>query len=111
MRCAIIIPARFASTRLPGKPLLKSTGKYLIQHVYERACQSKHASRVVVATDDPRIMAAVAGFGGEAVMTRRDHPSGTDRVAEVAQYLGRRHRRQRAGGRAVDRSSRARSAA
>lgn len=84
MRCAIVIPARYASSRLPGKPLLKTTGKYLIQHVYERACQAKRASEVIVATDDPRIMAAVASFGGKAVMTRRDHPSGTDRVAEVA---------------------------
>jgi len=87
MKSAIVIPARYASSRLPGKPLLKSTGKYLIQHVYEKACQSKHASHVVVATDDSRIMAAVQSFGGNVVMTRRDHPSGTDRVAEVARNL------------------------
>jgi 3-deoxy-manno-octulosonate cytidylyltransferase (CMP-KDO synthetase) len=87
MRCAIVIPARYGSTRLPGKPLLKSTGKYLIQHVYEQACRSKRAGEVIVATDDPRIQAAVAGFGGRVVMTRRDHPSGTDRVAEVARGL------------------------
>jgi 3-deoxy-manno-octulosonate cytidylyltransferase (CMP-KDO synthetase) len=84
---AIVIPARFASSRLPGKPLLRQTGKYLIQHVYERACQAKCAERVVVATDDPRIVAAVKSFGGNAVMTRRDHASGTDRVAEAARYL------------------------
>jgi 3-deoxy-manno-octulosonate cytidylyltransferase (CMP-KDO synthetase) len=83
MKRIIVIPARHGSQRLPGKPLLRSTGKYLIQHVYERACQSR-ADRVVVATDDPRIRAAVEGFGGEVAMTRRDHPSGTDRVAEVA---------------------------
>ncbi len=87
MRTAIVIPARFASSRLPGKPLLRQTGKYLIQHVYERACQAKCADRVVVATDDPRIVAAVESFGGNVVLTRRDHASGTDRVAEAARRL------------------------
>jgi 3-deoxy-manno-octulosonate cytidylyltransferase (CMP-KDO synthetase) len=87
MRTAIVIPARYASSRLPGKPLLKSTGKYLVQHVYERACQSRRAEAVIVATDDSRVMAAVESFGGQCVMTRRDHPSGTDRVAEVAESL------------------------
>lgn len=87
MKTVIVIPARHASSRLPGKPLLRQTGKYLIQHVYERACQSRRAGRVLVATDDPRIEAAVRGFGGEVVRTRRDHPSGTDRVAEVARGL------------------------
>src|SRR5258708_25034443 len=87
MRAAIVIPARYASSRLPGKPLLRTTGKYLIQHVYERACQSRRASQVIVATDDPRIIAAVESFGGHAMLTRRDHPSGTDRIAEVAQSL------------------------
>src|SRR6478609_232336 len=87
MRVAIVIPARYASSRLPGKPLLRATGKYLIQHVYERACGARCASAVVVATDDERIMAAVAEFGGRAVMTRADHPSGTDRVAEAAAGL------------------------
>jgi 3-deoxy-manno-octulosonate cytidylyltransferase (CMP-KDO synthetase) len=87
MRTAIVIPARYGSTRLPGKPLLRSTGKYLIQHVVERAARSRHAGSVVVATDDPRIVTAVEGFGGTAVLTRRDHPSGTDRVAEVARTL------------------------
>jgi 3-deoxy-manno-octulosonate cytidylyltransferase (CMP-KDO synthetase) len=87
MRTAIVIPARYASTRLPGKPLLRSTGKYLIQHVVERAAQARRAEAVLVATDDPRIASAVEGFGGTAVLTRRDHPSGTDRVAEVAHAL------------------------
>ncbi|MCI0461671.1 MAG: 3-deoxy-manno-octulosonate cytidylyltransferase [Gemmataceae bacterium] len=87
MQTAIIIPARYASTRLPGKPLLRQTGKYLIQHVYERACQARRAGQVIVATEDPRIAAAVTRFGGHVVMTRRDHASGTDRVAEVAQGL------------------------
>jgi 3-deoxy-manno-octulosonate cytidylyltransferase (CMP-KDO synthetase) len=87
VKTAIIIPARYASSRLPGKPLLRQTGKYLIQHVYERACQARCADGVIVATDDPRIVAAVEGFGGRVVLTRRDHPSGTDRVAEVAAGL------------------------
>jgi 3-deoxy-manno-octulosonate cytidylyltransferase (CMP-KDO synthetase) len=86
MKTAIVIPARYASSRLPGKPLLRETGKYLVQHVYERARESR-ADRVLVATDDERIAAAVRGFGGEAVLTRADHPSGTDRVAEVARGL------------------------
>jgi 3-deoxy-manno-octulosonate cytidylyltransferase (CMP-KDO synthetase) len=86
MKTAVIIPARYASSRLPGKPLLRATGKYLIQHVYEQACQSC-ADYVVVATDDTRILKAVASFGGQGVLTRADHPSGTDRVAEVAQRL------------------------
>ena len=88
MRVAVVIPARYASSRLPGKPLLRETGKYLIQHVYEQAARAKCAKLVVVATDDDRIRAAVESFGGQAVMTRPDHPSGTDRVAEVAAKLG-----------------------
>ncbi len=87
MKTAIVIPARYASTRLPGKPLLRETGKYLIQHVYERACAVRGVNKVVVATDDARIASAVVRFGGCCVMTRSDHPSGTDRVAEVARGL------------------------
>jgi 3-deoxy-manno-octulosonate cytidylyltransferase (CMP-KDO synthetase) len=87
MRTAIVIPARFASTRLPRKALLRETGKYLIQHVYEKALQSRCAEQVIVATDDSRIEAAVKSFGGQVVMTDRRHPSGTDRVAEVARRL------------------------
>ncbi len=87
MRIAIVIPARYGSTRLPGKPLLRTTGKYLIEHVYEQALHAKSASVVIVATDDTRILSAVEGFGGRAVMTRKDHPSGTDRIAEVAERL------------------------
>jgi 3-deoxy-manno-octulosonate cytidylyltransferase (CMP-KDO synthetase) len=86
MKTAIVIPARYASSRLPAKPLLRETGKYLIQHVYERACESS-ADAVIVATDDARIFDAVKSFGGNVVMTRADHPSGTDRVAEVAEKL------------------------
>lgn len=86
-RCAAIIPARYASTRLPAKPLLKETGKYLIQHVYEQVSRAERLDRVLVATDDKRIADAVRGFGGEAVMTSSEHPSGTDRVAEAAEGL------------------------
>ena len=87
MKTAIIIPARYASTRLPAKALLRETGKYLVQHVYEQAVQVKGVEAVIVATDDSRIASAVESFGGIAVMTRIDHPSGTDRVAEVARGL------------------------
>ncbi len=86
MRTAIIIPARYASSRLPAKPLLRETGKYLIEHVYEQACLSR-ADTVIVATDDERIVQAVQSFGGRVQMTRADHASGTDRVAEVAAGL------------------------
>jgi 3-deoxy-manno-octulosonate cytidylyltransferase (CMP-KDO synthetase) len=84
-----VIPARFASTRLPGKPLLSETGRPLIQHVVEAARQARRLDRIIVATDDQRIAAAVAAFGGECAMTRADHATGTDRVAEVAGRLPR----------------------
>jgi len=84
---AIVIPARYGSSRLPGKPLLRETGKYLIQHVYERACQARRATQIIVATDDPRIAAAVQSFGCKVMLTERSHQSGTDRVAEVAKNL------------------------
>jgi 3-deoxy-manno-octulosonate cytidylyltransferase (CMP-KDO synthetase) len=87
MRAAIVIPARYASSRLTAKPLLRETGKYLIQHVYEQALQAQCADEVIVATDDERIFDAVREFGGRAVMTRADHQSGTDRIAEVAAHL------------------------
>jgi 3-deoxy-manno-octulosonate cytidylyltransferase (CMP-KDO synthetase) len=86
VRTVILIPARYASTRLPGKPLLCETGKYLIQHVYERACQSR-AGLVIVATDDERIVEAVRSFGGRVELTRSDHATGTDRIAEVARRV------------------------
>jgi 3-deoxy-manno-octulosonate cytidylyltransferase (CMP-KDO synthetase) len=82
-----VIPARFASTRLPGKPLLSETGRPLIRHVVDAARRATRLDRVIVATDDARIAEAVRAFGGEAAMTRADHPSGTDRVAEVAATL------------------------
>ncbi|MEC8126049.1 MAG: 3-deoxy-manno-octulosonate cytidylyltransferase [Pseudomonadota bacterium] len=82
-----VIPARFGSTRLPGKPLLDIAGQPMIQHVYARA-QSSRAERVFVATDDQRIEDVVKGFGGDCLMTASDHPTGTDRLAEVADVLG-----------------------
>lgn len=86
MKSVIVIPARYASSRFPGKPLAMLSGKPMIQHVWERARASK-ADRVLVATDDERIFNAVKNFGGDAVMTRSDHPSGTDRIAEAVQSL------------------------
>lgn len=82
----VIIPARFASTRLPGKPLLDVCGKPLLQRVYECAVAGG-AQRVIVATDDRRIYEAVLGFGGQAAMTSAHHASGTDRIAEVVAAL------------------------
>jgi 3-deoxy-manno-octulosonate cytidylyltransferase (CMP-KDO synthetase) len=79
-----VIPARYASTRLPGKPLVALAGKTMIERVWARVRRAQKISRVIVATDDERIIHAVAGFGGEAVMTRAEHRSGTERVAEVA---------------------------
>jgi 3-deoxy-manno-octulosonate cytidylyltransferase (CMP-KDO synthetase) len=87
MRVIGVIPARYASTRLPGKPLVDIMGKPMIQHVYENAARSKTLEQLIVATDDERIMAAVAAFGGRAVLTSRDHSTGTDRVAEVVRGL------------------------
>lgn len=87
MNVACIIPARYASTRLPGKPLLDIAGKPMIQHVVERVRQARRASRIIVATDDARIFAAVQAFGCEAHMTSASHPTGTDRLAEVAAAL------------------------
>lgn len=87
MKSVAIIPARYASTRFPGKPLAKETGKYLIQHVVEQVTRASTIDDVIVATDDERIFQAVNAFGGHPVMTRADHPTGTDRVAEVAETL------------------------
>ena len=83
-----IIPARYKSNRFPGKPLALINGKPMIQHVVERANRVELLSRVVVATDDERISACVDSFSGEYVMTRQDHVSGTDRLAEAAEALG-----------------------
>lgn len=84
MKIICVIPARFASTRLPGKPLALIAGKPMIQHVYTKACQAKLPEDVIVATDDQKVADVVKGFGGEVIMTSPDHPSGTDRLAEVA---------------------------
>ena len=83
----VIIPARYGSSRLPGKPLLDIAGRPMVAHVVERACQSG-AEEVLIATDDERIAAAVQGLGVEVVMTSKDHPSGTDRLQEVVQKKG-----------------------
>ena len=82
-----VIPARFASTRFPGKPLADIDGRPMIEHVYRRAAAASGVSRVIVATDDLRIATIVAGFGGDVRLTRPDHPTGTDRLAEVASTL------------------------
>ena len=82
-----IIPARFASTRLPGKPLASIAGKPMIQHVVERVRRAQLVKSILVATDDERIKRAVEGFGGQAILTRPDHRTGTDRVAEVAAHV------------------------
>lgn len=88
METVVIIPARYGSTRLEGKPLLAQTGKCLIQHVVEAVSLSRKISRIVVATDDQRIFDAVTAFGGQAVMTSTSCRTGTDRLAQAAGALG-----------------------
>jgi len=83
----VCIPARYASTRFPGKVLAKDTGKFLIQHVYEQAKRAKLPSRVIIAADDKRIAEAAKSFGAECIMTSPDCPSGTDRIAEAIKKL------------------------
>ena len=78
-----IIPARYASSRLPGKPLVEIAGKSMIQHVWERAVQTPSIDEVLVATDDQRILDAVEKFGAEAVLTSSEHKTGTDRIVEA----------------------------
>src|ERR1700724_3699854 len=85
-KVVVVIQARYGSSRLPGKPLVSLAGQPMIQRVYERAKSAQRAARVIVATDDERIVKAVQGFGGEARMTRPDHRTGTERVAEVAAH-------------------------
>ena len=87
MGVTVIIPARYASTRFPGKPLADLCGKPMIRWVYERSARCKLVDRVIVATDDARIARAVENFGGRVAMTRADHATGTDRLAEVAASL------------------------
>ena len=88
MKIIAMIPARYASTRLPGKPLLAETGKPMIQHVVDAVRQADVLDEIVVATDDARIADAVESFGTRTVMTNEDCPSGTDRLAEAAEILG-----------------------
>lgn len=85
MKIICVIPARYASTRLPGKPLADIAGKPMIVRVYERALKAKIPSEVIAAVDDERVFSAVEKAGGKVVMTKKDHPTGTDRLAEVAQ--------------------------
>ena len=92
MKTTAIIPARYASTRFEGKPLVDILGKPMIQRVYEGVRQSRLVDDVMVATDDERILKAVENFGGRAIMTSPDHMTGSDRVAEVARKLARRYR-------------------
>ncbi|WP_312119791.1 3-deoxy-manno-octulosonate cytidylyltransferase [Kosakonia cowanii] len=87
MSFVVIIPARYASTRLPGKPLVDINGKPMVVHVLERARESG-AERIIVATDNEEVMAAVQAVGGEVCMTRADHQSGTERLAEVVEKCG-----------------------
>ena len=86
-RAAAVIPARYASTRLPAKPLADVGGRTLIEHVYRHAADARSVDLVLVATDDDRIARAVTAFGGRVRMTRSDHATGTDRLAEVAETL------------------------
>ena len=83
MKVLACIPARYGSTRFPAKVLAKDTGKFLIQHTYERACAAKLPEKVIIAADDERIAAAAESFGAECIMTSPDCPSGTDRIAEA----------------------------
>ena len=87
MRILAVIPARHHSTRLPGKPLADIVGRTMVEHVYRRTEQAELVDQVIVATDDTRIRDTVTAFGGRSVMTSQDHPSGTDRVAEVAEEI------------------------
>jgi 3-deoxy-manno-octulosonate cytidylyltransferase (CMP-KDO synthetase) len=88
MSAIIVIPARYESSRFPGKPLASLMGKPMIQHVYENSKRALKAEDVIVATDDERIYETVCSFGGKAVMTSKKHATGTDRIAEVARVIG-----------------------
>lgn len=83
MKIIVIIPARYGSSRFEGKVLAQKTGKYLVQHTYERALRAKSVNQVLIATDDRRVLEACRSFGAPCVMTSIDHPSGTDRIAEA----------------------------
>lgn len=83
MKVVVCIPARYESSRFPAKVLARATGKYLIQHTYEQALKATLPNQVLIAADDPRVLDAAAEFGAPCVMTRSDHQSGTDRIAEA----------------------------
>ncbi len=87
MKFVCIIPSRYASTRLPGKPLVDIAGKPMVQRVYEQAVQAEKLDCVVVAVDNPKVYDVVTSFGGHAVMTREDHANGTDRLAEAVAHF------------------------
>ena len=87
MKIVVCIPARYDSTRFPGKVLAQDTGKYLIQHTYEQACKARLPESVLIAADDKRIVTAAKTFGAECVLTSPDHQSGTDRIAEAVATL------------------------
>ncbi|MFP4037255.1 MAG: 3-deoxy-manno-octulosonate cytidylyltransferase [Desulfobacteraceae bacterium] len=87
LRIVVLIPARYGSSRFPGKPLAEIAGRPMVEHVYRRASRCAEAGEAWVATDDARIFHCVQGFGGRAIMTRSDHASGTDRTAEAARFL------------------------
>ncbi|MBN2591077.1 MAG: 3-deoxy-manno-octulosonate cytidylyltransferase [Sedimentisphaerales bacterium] len=87
MKIIAVIPARYSSTRLAGKVLLKDTGKFLIQHTYEQASLAKLPDRVIIAADDEKIVSAAKSFGAECILTSVNHQSGTDRIAEVVQNI------------------------
>ena len=87
MRVVAVIPARYGSTRFAGKVLAKDTGKFLIQHTYERARLARLPERVIIATDDQRVVAAARSFGAQCVMTSAEHQSGTDRIAEAVKNI------------------------
>ncbi len=87
MKIVVCIPARFASTRFPAKVLAKDTGKFLVQHVWERACLAKLPQKVIIATDDSRVVDAAKSFGAEAILTSPDCASGTDRIADAVKKL------------------------
>ena len=100
MNFVCIIPSRYASTRLPGKPLCDIAGKPMVQRVYEQAAKASKLTAVVVAVDNPKVYDTVVTFGGHAVMTREDHANGTDRLAEAVGH------RQRPGRRTAHRTGR-----
>jgi len=87
VKIVVCIPARYDSTRFPGKVLARETGKYLVQHTYEQACKARLPKRVIIAADDERIVAAAETFGADCVLTSASHQSGTDRIAEAVADL------------------------